>query len=304
MDGRRSLQRLPRNFVRPHAARNRLIVGGCWMAALLLSAGYWWVTRFDTVPASTQVGRAYGLAGILLLAALSLLWPQSRYYTWFGRIPLQTYYHGHLLLSVVTLAVLGCHCFSGVLGMPEIWQLHGPEAALRHPFRSGFLVFLQLSFWGVLLTGFLLWRFQKARARCMKDAREPVSLVALDKARVTAKKELLALLPAQEMPSSTLDEETNVDRRLRGAGLRQTRAWAGHLRAGAWAVSPQLLQRVPEASDPHSRVRQALDDLNRLEARHAAHARVAAMRTLHLWGMAAVWYATILHLYLVATSPR
>lgn len=138
---------VPRAQARPQRLGYNALIAATWVAVLAIP---WWFYRVylpewsfyeqlfkvSYVPASTPVGRWFGIVGALLFLFLICYGlRRTGYHTRAGRMP--WWYRAHLLLGLLALALVGCH--SGF--------------AVRSPFYGA----LQVGFWGAVLTGVFGW---------------------------------------------------------------------------------------------------------------------------------------------------
>lgn len=198
------------SFPRPRRAGYRALAIGTLAVCTLLAAYFLSATTGSQVPAATQIGRWYGLAGALLFifgAFYSVRRPVYRKRAG----SLEWWYRAHLVLGVVALVLLGCH--SGI------------------HVRSGFLALLQIGFWGTVLTGVGGWVWQSVLRRWLiRNEWRPLVLTELERER----DQLLLRL------SATGEGEGKTPNSARNQAVQEAQRGLEQLRTG-------LLWRFPSA---------------------------------------------------------
>jgi hypothetical protein len=242
------------------------------------------------VPASTQIGRWYGLAGALLFTFGALY--SVRHPVYRKRAgALEWWYRAHLVLGVVALVLLGCH--SG---------LH---------VRSGFLALLQVGFWGTVLTGAGGWAWQTALRRWLiRNEWRPLVLKELDRERA----ELLRRLgPAEETGKAANTEAEQPGGTAREARIKEAQRGLEQLRTGLlWRFPPALtwdgeatrLLGEPGLQELTTADRKLLLEWHRVEVQRAYQHLLRGWTHFHLIFTVVAVQLMLWHLWMVAAFPR
>jgi hypothetical protein len=292
---------------RPARAGYRLLVLLSWLGGAALVAYFVSHTRGAAVPAATYLGRWYGLIGFVLFLFLSLYGLRRvGYRTQVGR--LEWWYRAHLMLGVVTLALLGAHCASPFLGASAAGVGTSPGAVLHYAARSPFLITLHVGFWGTLLTGILGWVWQTiVRNWMLKHEYRPAILKELDSTRQTLKRKLYAIAEqddAREAGLTRVFMKDAMDRSLQNLALRRAmnmwkmrdwKYWEGQVdQAAANKEMPGLRDEA----------RQVLRELNRVEVLRSYHRALRWWTTIHLLFTILGVQMMLWHVWLVSAYPR
>lgn len=267
-------------FPRPRRAGYRALALGTLAVCVLLTAYFLSATSGTQVPAATQLGRWYGLAGALLFTFGALY--SVRHPVYRKRAgSLEWWYRAHLVLGVVALALLGCH--SGIR------------------VRSGFLALLQLGFWGTVLTGVGGWAWQTLLRRWLvRNEWRPLVLKELEREREALLRRLA--------PAEGATEATGRDRAVQEAqrGLEQ-------LRTGLlWRFPPALtwdgeatrLLGEPGLQALSAADRKLLLEWHRLEIQRAYQHLLRGWTHFHLIFTVVGVQLMLWHIWMVSLFPR
>lgn len=271
----------PTTEIRPARKGYRFLTVLVWLASAGLIVNFVNATRGSTVPAATQVGRLYGLAGTVLFAFLALY--GLRRISYFSRIGrLEFWYRAHLLLGLLALVLLGCH--SGF------------------QFRSPFLAALQIGFWGSIATGVFGWAYQTViRWWLVRHEYTPSVLSELDARRDRIVSNLYTLAEESSKGGQAFSKQ-DVDRAVRGmAARRQTSLW----QMKDWTFWEAQADAAADEWSPLTReARQLVRDLNQVEVLRAYHRFMRGWTLYHLVLSAVGVQFMLWHIVTVAIHPR
>lgn len=271
----------PTTEIRPVRKGYRLLTVLVWLLSAGLIGYFVQQTRGAAVPASTQVGRLYGLVGTGLFVFLALYGLRRiSYFSRFGK--LEFWYRAHLLLGLVALVLLGCH--SGF------------------QFRSPFLAALQIGFWGSVGTGIFGWAYQTLiRWWLVRHEYTPAVLSELDARRDRIVSRLYSLAEENSKAGEAFSKQ-DVDRAVRGmaarrsANLWQMKDWT-FWEAQADAAAGEWTSLSREA-------RQLVRDLNQVEVLRSYHRFMRGWTLYHLLLSAVGVQFMLWHIVSVAVNPR
>lgn len=278
-------------FPRPRRPGYRALAAGTVAVCAVLAAYFLSATSGSLVPAATQLGRRYGLAGALLFTFGALY--SVRHPVYRKRAgALEWWYRAHLVLGVVALVLLGCH--SG---------LH---------VRSGFLALLQIGFWGTVLTGAGGWAWQTALRRWLiRNEWRPLVLAELDRERA----ELLRRLGSTgETGKATSAEETEpVQPSARDLAVSEAQRGLEQLRTGLlWRFPPALtwdgeatrLLGEPGMQELTPADRKLLLEWHRVEVQRAYQHLLRGWTHFHLLFTVLGVQLMLWHIWMVSVFPR
>jgi hypothetical protein len=264
----------------------RALTAATLLVCALLVAYYLAASRESGVPAATFTGRMYGLAGLALFTFLALY--GIRRYAYHAKIRLEWWYRAHLLLGLVGLTLLGCHSGFAI--------------------RSAFMGALQVSFWGVVLTGLFGWGYQSAfKAWMVRHEYRPTILRELDDSlaavREKVEREIGSLNPeavqAGVVPLQKLVAE--VLERMRQTRLQHLWRFPDHT---FWYEQVCTLLKKLGLNDLPQDLQLLIIELNHLEVLRWYHVVLRAWTTVHLWFTYFAVQMVLWHLWLVGRYPR
>ncbi len=244
-------------------------------------------TRGTSVPAATELGRWYGLAGTGLFFFLATYGLRRIVYR-FRLGSMEFWYRAHLLLGLTALVVLGCHSGFAI--------------------RSLFLGALQVGMWGTVLTGLVGWAFQSAfKAWMVRNEARPAVLKELDIRKRELDQQLNKL--AETAPANVtgltrvilLEAIGRAKRELmfrRLFAAHRFRNWASWERDVDRAASTPHLKALPSAAAP------LLRELNRVEVLRGYHRFLRAWTIVHLAFTGLGVQLMLWHIWMVAVYPR
>ncbi len=278
---------IPGAAVRPDVATRPTRTGYRVLTVLawLLSGGLIWfylqATAGAEVPAATQWGRYYGLAGTVLFAFLALY--GLRRISYRSRSgTLQFWYRAHLVLGLIALVLLGCH--SGF------------------QFRSPFLTALQIGYWGTVGTGVFGWLYQTLiRWWMVRHEYTPSVLTEINASRDRILTRLYTLAEA-EGPGAPKFSKQDVDRAVRAMAARRSanlwrmpdwNFWDGQVDAAAAELTPLSME-----------ARQLVRDLNQVEVLRSYHRFMRGWTLYHLLLTAVAVQMVVWHIITVSLYPR
>lgn len=255
------------------------------LLAWLASGGLIWfyvrATAGAEVPAATQWGRYYGLAGTVLFAFLALY--GLRRISYRSRSgTLQFWYRAHLILGLIALVLLGCH--SGF------------------QFRSPFLTALQIGYWGTVGTGVFGWIYQTLiRWWMVRHEYTPSVLSELNASRDRILTRLHTLAVADGATSARFTKQ-DVDRAVRAiAARRGANLW----RMPDWNFWDSQVDAASAELTPLSlEARQLIRDLNQVEVLRSYHRFMRGWTLYHLLLTAVAVQMVVWHVITVALYPR
>jgi hypothetical protein len=278
---------VPRRLPGRSTAGYQILSAVTLVLCAVLLAVYLKAVGSDPIPARTQLGRVYGLVGFLLLLVLAAY--GARRYAYHVRLmPLEWWYRAHLLLGLLALTLLGCH--SGF--------------ALRSPF----LAVLQVSFWGVVLTGVLGWAYQSAlKSWMVRHEYRPTILKELDGAlalvRARVEREIGAL-ETEAAAKGSISLQTLVTQLLE----RMRRARSQHLLRFPdhtfWESQVEGLFQKFGLGDLSQEVQLLVVELNHLEVLRWYHVVLRSWTTLHLLFTFLAVQMMLWHVWMVSWYPR
>jgi hypothetical protein len=264
---------------------------GTIVMCIVLTAYFLSATSGTHVPAATQIGRWYGLAGALLFTFGALY--SVRHPVYRKRAgSLEWWYRAHLVLGSVALVLLGCH--SGV------------------QVRSGFLALLQIGFWGTVLTGVGGWAWQTALRRWLiRNEWRPLVLKELDRERA----ELLRRLgPVEGLGKSVTGEMgVSVEASTRDRVVKEAQRGLEQLRTGllwrfpaalAWDGEATRLLGEPEMQELTPADRKLLLEWQRVEVQRAYQHLLRGWTHFHLIFTVVGVQLMLWHIWMVAVFPR
>jgi hypothetical protein len=270
----------PAAFPRPRRSGYRTLALGTLAVCVLLTAYFLTVTSGTQVPAATQLGRWYGLAGALLFTFGALY--SVRHPVYRKRAgSLEWWYRAHLVLGVVALVLLGCH--SGIR------------------VRSGFLALLQVGFWGTVLTGVGGWGWQTFLRRwLLRNEWRPLVLKELEREREAL---LRRLAPAEGATEAT-DRDRAVQEAQRGLEQLRTGLLWRFPSALTWDGEATRLLGEAGLQALSAADRKLLLEWHRLEIQRAYQHLLRGWTHFHLIFTVAGVQLMLWHIWMVSLFPR
>jgi len=270
-------------FPRPRRPGYQALAVGTVAVCAVLAAYFLSATSGTHVPAATQIGRWYGLAGAVLFTFGALY--SVRHPVYRKRAgSLEWWYRAHLVLGVVALVLLGCH--SGI------------------HVRSGFLAVLQVGFWGTVLTGAGGWAWQTALRRWLiRNEWRPLVLKELDRERAELLRRLAAAGETGEVAGASTRDRT-VHEAQRGLEQLRTGLLWRFPPALTWDGEATRLLGEPGMQGLTSADRKLLLEWHRVEVQRAYQHLLRGWTHFHLIFTVVGVQLMLWHIWMVSVFPR